>query len=193
MPSIWCAVVVQYDRFFSHNQKESFMMNSNISLARRLVNLAKSLTSAAESDSLLSRWEALLKDFPEGLRDEVRDERPSPNEEDYEWLSSYELVSQEPVRVLVKDLLTHPENRRTIARTNPEICEKINNAYGTNIRFNTSYESDPSRYERYASQSGETAQPSVMFDGEILWGCGRFVAALLRGDPYLRVWKFKSK
>ena len=37
--------------------------------------------------------------------------------------------------------------------------------------------------------SAETAEPSVMIDGEIMFGVGRFIAALLRKDSSLQVWK----
>jgi len=38
----------------------------------------------------------------------------------------------------------------------------------------------------------ETARPSVMLDGEIIFGVGRFKAALLRGDRDLRVWELST-
>jgi hypothetical protein len=38
-----------------------------------------------------------------------------------------------------------------------------------------------------------TASPSVMADGVILFGAGRFVAAALRGDETMRVWSMTKK
>ena len=40
--------------------------------------------------------------------------------------------------------------------------------------------------------SAATAKPSIMVDGEIVMGVGRFIAALLRKDTQLQVWDLKK-
>ena len=37
-----------------------------------------------------------------------------------------------------------------------------------------------------------TARPSVMVDGAIDFGVGRFTAALVRGDQHLNVWQLQA-
>ena len=45
-----------------------------------------------------------------------------------------------------------------------------------------------SLHVRRSKLHGATAKPSVMVDGTIVFGCGRFISALLRGDQQMMVW-----
>ena len=84
-------------------------------------------------------------------------------------------------------------NLEAIARTPPGVVAKINQKWNLQIQPGKVYDRNPNRYERYAKISGETAEPSIMVNGEIYWGVGRFIAALLRGDQAIKVWKISNR
>ena len=63
----------------------------------------------------------------------------------------------------------------------------------TNFKSVKVYDPNPSRYLQYAELPSSTAQPSLMVNGEILFGVGRFVAALLRGDETMKVWDLSNR
>jgi hypothetical protein len=89
------------------------------------------------------------------------------------------------------DLLKNPENLNIIARS--PVVQQINQKWGLQVQPGKVYDPNPDRYQMYAKDFiGETAKPSVMVNGEIIYGNGRFIAALLRGDQYLMVWNFKK-
>ena len=58
--------------------------------------------------------------------------------------------------------------------------------------INKNFEKNPNRYDQYSKMDPSTAKPSVMVDGAIDFGVGRFTAALVRGDQHLNVWQLQS-
>ena len=55
------------------------------------------------------------------------------------------------------------------------------------------YEQTPNRYTYIAQNfTGATAKPSVMVDRRIIFGCGRFISALLRGDQQMMGWDVRT-
>ncbi len=133
-------------------------------------------------------WEEILARFPKRFQAEILDER-SGSPEDISELSSWKLDSPEPVKVSMKQLLTVRGNLDTVARASDEAIETINSKWGLSIQAGKRYDSNPGRYSQYSQMSGGTAEPSTMINGKVYWGCGRFVAALMRGDQSLLVWK----
>jgi hypothetical protein len=120
---------------------------------------------------------------------EIVQERKQPNVEDIEEISTWNLNQPAPVRVQLKDLLLGPSNLDAVARTPADVVNKINDQWGTNVKPGKVWDLNPGRYQEYAAKyPGSSAKPSVMVDGEIVFGVGRFIAALLRGDETLMVW-----
>lgn len=52
---------------------------------------------------------------------------------------------------------------------------------------------DFQKIEDYSRLPGSTANPSVMVDGEIWFGCHRVCAAIRRGDKIIRVWDLVTR
>jgi hypothetical protein len=142
----------------------------------------------AELNSTPKRWQELLSSFPEGLIREIMDERPRPDQQDLDELATWTLRSRTPVSVQLTELLRHPENRAAVARTPADVVEDINEIWGTTIQPGKVYDRTPARYREYAKLPASSAKPSVMVDGEVIWGVGRLIAALLRGDKTMKVW-----
>lgn len=143
----------------------------------------------AKQKSIKVAWEEILSRFPEELAEEFRVEVVgSPEQDDVEMFESVRLLAPQPISVSLKELLKNNEN--VIYRTPPDVIEEINKKWGTQFDVSLSkvYERDLDRLRRYSQMSPETARPSVLLNGEVLYGTGRFVAALLRGDHDLRVW-----
>jgi len=79
-----------------------------------------------------------------------------------------------------------------IKQTPKEVVSAINKKYGTNVQPGIVYDQNPDRYFKYAQMPAATAKPSVMANGEIIFGVGRLIAALLRGDKAIKVWNLKE-
>ncbi|MDP1689986.1 MAG: hypothetical protein Q8L52_02170 [bacterium] len=143
--------------------------------------------------SIETAWREILSKFPEQLQQEFRDERPNPNQEDIECFGSFRLLTPDPVSIPLEELLK--TNEDNILRHPPDVIEEINKKWGTSFDASRSkvYDQNPDRVRKYSSMSAETARPSVMVDGEIIFGVGRFIAALLRKDSDLRVWELSAK
>ena len=62
-----------------------------------------------------------------------------------------------------------------------------------NVTTKKVYDKNPDRYFQVSKMSPTTAKPSTMVNGEIYWGVGRFLGAVLRGDKTLKVWNIKTK
>jgi len=138
------------------------------------------------------RWEEVLATYPKDLQDEFRDERPNPNEEDVREAERYTLKSKTPVTVNITDLLKNSENLGSISRCPTEVVDAINLKWGLSVKPGKVYDQRPERYFQYAKMPSATAKPSVMFNGSIEWGVGRFIAALLRGEKTLKVWDLRT-
>lgn len=133
-----------------------------------------------------SSWETVVSRFPKPLQNEIlleRDGRP----EDVEELSGWQLRSQTPVSLPMRPLIE--DNLGVIQRASDEAISTINEKWGLNVQpASQRYDRNPERYSQYSKMDAETASPSVRVNGEIIWGCGRFIAALMRGDQTFRVW-----
>ena len=136
-------------------------------------------------------WLQILSKFPEELQREIIDERPDGNKDDIDELKNYRLVSNKPIVVNIKDILNN--NLDPLTRTPQEVLDVINRKWGINAKTIKVYDQNPNRYFEYAKMNPSTAKPSVMFDGHIEWGVGRFIAALIRGDKTIKVWDLRTK
>jgi len=138
-------------------------------------------------------WIQIVSRFPEMLQKEILEERPNPNQEDIQWISSWQLASKQPVAMNTTTLLQNKENLEAISRTPHDIIQEINKKWGLNVPAGKVYDPNPDRYQQYKQFQGSTAKPSVMVNGVIEFGVGRFIAALLRGDKQLIAWDIRSK
>jgi hypothetical protein len=150
-----------------------------------------------QQKSIRVAWEKILSRFPKKLQEEFRIERPNPDQDDIEMFKSLYLLKDEPVEVSVEKLLE--TNEDVIYRTPPDVFDEINDNYykPPKVKLDKkkchNHETKPERLREYSKMPAETAEPSVLLDEEIWFGTGRFVAALLRGDKSLRVWKLSRK
>lgn len=141
-----------------------------------------------------TEWGKILSKFPDQLQQEFKEERPNPDQEDVECFKSFLLVNPEPISVALNVAFLE-KNKINILRCSPDVIEEINNKWGTSFDVGSSevYDQNPNRVRKYSQMSSETAQPSVLIDGEIMFGVGRFIAALLRKDSQLKVWNLSRK
>lgn len=137
-------------------------------------------------------WQQWIKTLPPQLAQEFIDERPTPDNVDIQEYTKLRLASSQPTVVNVGDLLKQPGNQGNISRAPDDVIVDINQHWGTNIPSGKKYEPNPARNRQYAQMSGDTASPSVMINGDIVFGVGRFVAAALRGDKTMRVWDLRG-
>lgn len=137
-------------------------------------------------------WQQWIKTLPPQLAQEFIDERPNPDNIDIQEYTKLKLTSTQPRVVNVAELLKIPGNQGNISRAPDDVIADINQKWGTQIPSTQKYEPNPARNRQYAQMSGATAAPSVMVNGEIIFGVGRFVAACLRGDKTMRVWDLKG-
>ena len=137
-------------------------------------------------------WQKWISTLPTSLAQEIIDERPAPDQEDIEWMTNWKLVSTRPRKINIKELLSKSENLNNVARSPDNVINSINQKWNTKIPSDKKYDSNPARYSNYAKMNGATAKPSVMLNGEIIFGVGRFIAALLRGDQTLSVWDLRT-
>ena len=137
-------------------------------------------------------WIQAVSRLPIILQQETLDERPQPTQEDIEYVNSWK-VGKQPVQCRTADLLKNPNNLSTIARCSAPVVDKINKQWELQVKPGIVYDRTPNRHWKNAKRfTGNTAKPSVMVNGEIIWGCGRFISALLRGDQQMGVWDIKS-
>lgn len=139
-----------------------------------------------------TEWNLILRRFPTELQAEIEDER-SGSPSDIEELSNWRMGNPPLVIVQLRDLLRRRDTLDSIARCPPQVIEKINNVWNLDVKHGQSYDRDPGRYERYAQMDAGTAKPSIMLDGEIIWGVGRMIAALMRGGRTIRAWNILSR
>lgn len=140
-----------------------------------------------------TQWHTWINTLPTDLALEFIDERPNPDQEDIDVFTTLHLTNDTPIEVSTDALLNEHWMRGTISRTPKHVVDAINQCYGTNFKSGTVYEQDPDRLLRYAKMNGITAKPSVMVNGEIIFGVGRLIAALLRGDASIKVWSLKNE
>ena len=159
-------------------------------------NFAEDKMGAINIDSALKNtpeeWSSWIKTLPPQLAQEFIDERPNPDQEDIDVFTKLRLASDKPVKVSTTALLKEPWMRGSISRTPQPVVNAINKRYGTDFKGGTVYDRNPDRFFKYAKMSAATAKPSVMVNGDIIFGVGRMIAALLRGDDSVPVWDLKG-
>ena len=140
-----------------------------------------------------TQWHTWIDTLPTQLAMEFIDERPNPDQEDIEVFTKLCLTHQTPIEVSINTLLKEPWMWGTVSRTPKHVVDRINNRYGTSFESCSVYERNPDRLLQYAKMPMETANPSVMVNGEIIFGVGRLIAAMLRGDTNIKVWSLKDE
>lgn len=139
------------------------------------------------------QWDQILQRFPEGLQEEIKNERPDGDPPSVQELSTWWLRTPQPVEKSLQSLLTKRRNLQAVSRASDEAITAINQKWGLDLKpAGKRFDANPGRYMDYAQKPGATAKPSVMVNGEILWGVGRFIAALIRGDKSLWVWDVEN-
>ena len=153
------------------------------------MRFAEILNENTELNALMSKH-----GWPSALQKEMYDEwvGRDADEDSFKFVKSLKLQSAQPVTVSTKELLSKQENMDNVSRAPQEVIDAINKKWGTNISIGPQYDPTPERYFKYAKMPAATAKPSIMVDGEIIMGVGRFVAALLRGDKQIKVWNLRS-
>ena len=136
-------------------------------------------------------WAMWIRTLPKDLAEEFIDERPQPDQEDIDVFTKLRLTNTKPIEVRINDLLKESWMHGTVSRTPQPVVDAINNRYGTNFKGGIVYEKNPDRLFQYAKMPKETANPSVMVNGEIIFGVGRLIAAMLRGDENIKVWSLE--
>ena len=136
------------------------------------------------------------KKWPQALQDEMADEwvLKQPSEDGLSFVNGLDLQSAMPRTVSVQALLQKEMNRDSISRSPKEVVDRINQNWNLDVEYDAVRQLDknPDRYMKYMKMSAATAKPSIMVDGEIVMGVGRFIAALLRKDTQLQVWDLKK-
>jgi hypothetical protein len=154
-----------------------------------LINLEKYYKDNSDK----KEWLQILSKFPKELQREIIDERPNPIEDDIKMISSWSLNNDKPIKVDMKKLLSNKLNLDSVGRTPQDVIDHINKKWGLNVKSIGLYDQNPDRYFKYAKLPQSTAKPSVMVDGEVIWGVGRFIASLIRGDKYMYVWSLSDR
>jgi hypothetical protein len=96
-----------------------------------------------------------------------------------------EAISRTP-RHVMEMIKTNPKYRLELEDVEHVSDTEVGRKFG--LKSGEIFDQNPERYEEYANYDPKTAEPSTMVNGEILWGMGRLIAALLRGDITLKVW-----
>jgi len=140
-------------------------------------------------------WLNILQKFPEELQREIIDELPKGNVENIELLKHWQLIDDKPISVNTDDILrtTLLQDKPFLGRLPKDVVDVINKNWKTKGKSKIVYDKNPQRYFQYAKMSERTAKPSVVVNGVVEWGVGRFVAALIRGDKKIKIWNIKSK
>jgi len=154
-----------------------------------------------------NEWVEILDRFPDEFQREIIDERPEGSKSDIKSIKNWKLDPNYPITMNLLNLLQTKSVKEAIGRTPRHVMEMIK----TNPRYRLEledvehvsdteigrkfglksgeiFDQNPKRYEEYANYDPETAEPSTMVNGELYWGMGRLIAALLRGDLTIKVW-----
>ena len=161
----------------------------------------------SQKESGNPEWIAILEKFPEGFQREIIDERPEGNESDKNEIKDWYLDQNHPIEMNIMNLLQTQSVKDAISRTPRHVMEmiKTNPKYRLELeglehvsdtevgrkfglKSGEIFDQNPERYEEYANYDPKTAEPSTMVNGEMYWGMGRLIAALLRGDLTIKVW-----
>ena len=165
-------------------------------IAELFENFAEDKMGAINIDTALENtpeeWSEWIRTLPTELAQEFIDERPNPDQEDIDVFTKLRLTSNKPVEVSTKKLLREPWMRGSVSRTPQPVVDAINKRWGTDFKGGTVYDRNPDRSFKYAKMSAATAKPSVMANGDVIFGVGRMIAALLRGNEKISVWSLKG-
>lgn len=152
-------------------------------------------------------WIELLDRYPEKFQREIIDELPEGTSDQINLIKSWSLLPEHPIDVNLLDLLKNQSVKDAIGRTpkdvmntlkkNPRYSSELNDLlhvsdtevgreYG--LKSGEIFDENPQRYFEYSTFDPKTAEPSTIVDGELWWGTGRLIAALLRGDQSIKVW-----
>ena len=149
-----------------------------------LINIQQSLQGKPQA------WIQAVSRLPELLQKEIIDERPNPIPEDIQEISAWKVENQ-PIQISLTDLLKNKDNLDSITRCPADVVQEINQKWGLQVKPGKIWD-QTSRHREYAKFQRTTAKPSVMVNGEIVFGVGRFIAALLRGDQQMTVWNIRK-
>ena len=150
---------------------------------------------------------AILDRFPEEFQREIVDELPNGSEDEINTIKNWELDPSHPIEMNLLNLLQTDSVKEAIGRTPRHVMEmiktnpryrleledvehvsdiEVGREYG--LKSGEIFDQNPKRYEEYANYDPKTAEPSTIVNGELWWGTGRLIAALLRGDMTIKVW-----
>ncbi len=154
-----------------------------------------------------NEWVDILDRFPDEFQKEIIDERPKGSKSDINLIKNWELDPNYPITMNLLNLLQTKSVKEAIGRTPRHVMEmiktnpryrleledvehvsdtEVGREYG--LKSGEVFDQNPERYEEYANYDPKTAEPSTMVNGEMWWGMGRLIAALLRGDLTIKVW-----
>jgi hypothetical protein len=152
-------------------------------------------------------WLDILNRFPEEFQREIVDELPDGSKNEINTIKNWELDPSHPIEMNLLNLLQTKSVKEAIGRTPRHVMEmiktnpryrleledvehvsdtEVGREYG--LKSDEIFDQNPKRYEEYANYDPKTAEPSTMVNGELWWGTGRLIAALLRGDMTIKVW-----
>ncbi len=138
----------------------------------------------------------MAKNWPQQLQKEFETEAffKPPFSDGLNFVNGVDLQSTMPQVVSTQALLQNKENQDIIPMVPPEVVDIINKKWGTRFQSDPArqHDANPDRFIKYSKMTASTARPSTIVDGEIMYGNGRFIAALLRGDKQLKVWNLKK-
>jgi hypothetical protein len=154
-----------------------------------------------------NEWLDILDRFPEEFQREIVDELPNGSEDEINTIKNWELDPSHPIEMNLLNLLQTDSVKEAIGRTPRHVMEmiktnpryrleledvehvsdiEVGREYG--LKSGEIFDQNPKRYEEYANYDPKTAEPSTIVNGELWWGTGRLIAALLRGDMTIKVW-----
>ena len=185
--------------------KEKFCKNSLNESKMSEIDLEGYKKKAIEEGN--NDWVEILDRFPDEFQREIIDERPEGSKSDINLIGNWELDPNYPITMNLLNLLQTKSVKEAIGRTPRHVMEmiKTNPMYRLELedvehvsdtevgrefglKSDEIFDQNPERYEEYANYDPETAEPSTMVNGELYWGMGRLIAALLRGDLTIKVW-----
>ena len=189
----------------ARESKEKFCKNRLNESKMSEIDLEEYKKKAIEEGN--NEWVEILDRFPDEFQREIIDERPEGSKSDIKLIKNWELDPNYPITMNLLNLLQTKSVKESIGRTPRHVMEMIK----TNPRYRLEledvehvsdtevgrefglksgeiFDKNPERYEEYSNYDPKTAEPSTMVNGELYWGMGRLIAALLRGDLTIKVW-----
>jgi hypothetical protein len=133
-------------------------------------------------------WKQWFSQFPEMLQREFAVELSTIQPGDFDFFRNMKLKSKKPISMSTRTLLKDPKNVIYVSMMPDEVINHINKLWKLNVKQTKVLDKNPNRFFEYSKMPSSTAKPSVMVNGEIIHGVGRFIAALIRGDEHLMVW-----